>query len=419
MTPLQRIQLKQSELRKDLSVLLDKENREDAETATMNEKTLELRSLENDYQTAVMLSNEKEPEETLKETSQGKEIRSIIQQTSIADYMNEAARGIPVTGAALELRHAAFGKDEQGYIPIDMFLDTDEEGLEKRADAITNYTASHDAVPSNQMQIYDRVFARSSAAYLGIDMPSVDIGTAIFPRISAGTAADVRSPSEELDGTAATVLAEAINPVRLTASYTFTLESLSLVQGVEAALRRDLMATMMDKRDKLAIQGQAVSGTTSPKIDGLLNTLTDPTDPGTIASVLDYVTAGDGAVDGKYAVDDSEVAILTNPATWQHAMGLQIATSGFFLREYLNRERFRASGNMPDAVNTIAKAIRYASGASSMARGVVMPTWRGMQVINDRYTRAKTGEFLLTFIQMVGWKVVDTSMYSQLEFKIA
>ena len=259
------------------------------ETATMNEKTLELRSLENDYQTAVMLSNEKEPEETLKETSQGKEIRSIIQQTSIADYMNEAARGIPVTGAALELRHAAFGKDEQGYIPIDMFLDTDEEGLEKRADAITNYTASHDAVPSNQMQIYDRVYSRSSAAYLGIDMPSTDIGTAIFPRISAGTAADVRSPSEELDGTAATILAEPINPTRLTASYTFTLESLSLVQGVEAALRRDLMATMMDKRDKLAIQGQAVSGTTSPKIDGLLNTLTDPTDPTTIASVLDYV----------------------------------------------------------------------------------------------------------------------------------
>ena len=214
MTPLQRIQLKQSELRKDLSILLDKENREETENEAMNSKTLELRSLESDYQTAVMLANDPEPEETIKETSQGREIRSIIRQASLGDYLNEAARGIPVKGASLELRNAAFGSDQPGYIPIDMFLETDAEELETRADRITNYTPSHDAVPSNQMPIYERIFARSSAAYLGIDMPSVDIGTAIFPRISAGTEADVRSPSQELDGTAATISAEAIDPVR-------------------------------------------------------------------------------------------------------------------------------------------------------------------------------------------------------------
>lgn len=68
------------------------------------------------------------------------------------------------------------------------------------------------------------------------------------------------------------------------------------------------------------------------------------------------MTAYDGAVDGKYAISDSEVWLLVNPATWRHAMGLEVGTNGNsgLLRDMLPRDRFVASGNMPDTASNIA-----------------------------------------------------------------
>ena len=275
--------------------------------------------------------------------------------------------------------------------------------------ARTRVTNIGTAIQENQMSIAQRVFSQSSAAYLGVAMPSVGVGTVTYPRITAGTDGDVRSPTKALDGTAATISSESINPVRLTASYTYTLESLQLIQGFESALRNDLRAVLADKADSLAINGQAASGANSPKIDGLLNTLTNPTDPTAVALWTDYLSAYDDAVDGKYANTAGAVRLLVNAATFRHANLIVIGTNtGTLLRDRLSQDRFRVSGNMPDTVSTIAKAIRYASGASSVARGVIMPVWKGIQVINDMYTQSAKGEVHLTFVQMVGWKVVDS-----------
>ena len=67
-----------------------------------------------------------------------------------------------------------------------------------------------------------------------------------------------------------------INPVRVTASYTYGTETLSRIRGFEDALRMDVQSTLEDKMDFLALQGQAVANNVSPKVDGLLNSLTDP-----------------------------------------------------------------------------------------------------------------------------------------------
>ena len=81
--------------------------------------------------------------------------------------------------------------------------------------------------------------------------------------LTAGTTADIRSAGVEVDGTAAAITNKQINPVRLTASYTYGLESLQRIAGFEEALREDVEATLMDKRDDLAINGQAVAANVS------------------------------------------------------------------------------------------------------------------------------------------------------------
>ena len=116
--------------------------------------------------------------------------------------------------------------------------------MKQRADAVGDFASTHDAVPENTQPIAGRVFAASSSAYLGVRTPTFGVGVGNLPRITGGTLADVRSPGVELDGTAATIENVQVAPVRLTASFSTTVESFSLIPGLDAALKIELRNTL-------------------------------------------------------------------------------------------------------------------------------------------------------------------------------
>ena len=319
------------------------------------------------------------------------------------------ADGQTLDGASKELREAIFGANTLGYMPLEL--------LEFRADAVTNIPVSSDAVPSNVQPIMGRVFAESASQYLGVQSPTVAVGTNAYPRLSAGTTGDVRSDGVELDGSAASLVIESIAPVRLTASYTYGRETLSRVAGFEEALRADIQGVLSEKRDALAINGQAAVTDVSPKIDGIINSLADPTNPTDVAVWSDYLDAYDSHVDGKYASNDGQVRMLVNPENFRMARKLQIPTSGQLLREMLPSGRFRVSANMPATDATIATALTFASGASG--RGFFMPTWRGLEMLVDPYTLHKKGQRILSAVMMIGADLVDASAYKRIEFKLS
>ena len=342
--------------------------------------------------------------------AEGREVRRLLGRASIVDYLMEAEGQEALAGASKELRMATMGQDLPGYMPLEM--------LEHRVDAVSDIAA---AVQNNQQTIAPRVFNRGALAYLGVQTPSVPVGTVSYPRLTAGTAADVRDDGVELDGTAATLTTEEINPVRLTASYTYGTETLQRIRGFEEALRADLQETLQDKRDELGINGQAEVANTSPAIEGIINSLTNPSNPTAIATYADYLAAFDSMVDGKYALSGEEVRLLVNADTWQQAMGLVVPSGSggnMLFREYLPSARFRVSGNMPATPNNnFATALAVATGAP--ARGFFLPTWSGVQLIPDPYTLAKKGQRLLTAIMMVGFQMIDSASYRRLEFQVA
>ena len=337
------------------------------------------------------------------------EVYRLARRAAIADYLREAD-GATLTGAALELRQAVFGEDLRSYMPLEM--------LELRADAVSNIA---NPIQDNQMPIAPRVFAQSALGYLGIATPTVPVGTTSYPRLSAGTSADIRSDGVEVDGTAANITNEQINPVRLTASYTYGEETLQRILGFEEALRGDIQSTLQDKQDALGINGQAAVANVSPAFEGLLSALTDPAAPTAVAAYGDYLAAFDDAVDGKFAMTSDQVRLLVNAETFKQAMGLRVGTGGaaVLFRDQLPASRFRVSANLPAAVGDVAQAISYAAGAVGLARGFVMPTWAGVQLIVDPYTKAKAGQRILTAVMFVGGQMVDAAAYKQINFQLA
>ena len=245
---------------------------------------------------------------------------------------------------------------------------------------------------------------------------TVPVGTISYPRLSGGTEADVRSPGQELDGTVASLTTEAINPVRLTSSYTFSGESLVKVRGFEEALRRDVRGVLSEKRDQLAINGQAASGNTSPAVEGIISSLTNPTNPTVTKTALQVLADIDAAVDGRYASTSDQVRLLVDARAYKFALNLQIPTSGQLLRDRLDASRFRVSANMPAPASNDATIIRYAAGTPG--RGFFMPTWSGLEMVVDPYTLAKKGQRILTAIMHVGWQMVDSAAYARLEWQL-
>ena len=421
MTRLQKLQLEQSEIREKMGGLLDKEDKTAEDRTEMGQLSKRAQDLEVEVRAAIVIDEPETEVNTDEDNPETRELASLRRRSSIYDFVDEAVHGRGVDGASQEFRQAVLGEDQHGYLPLDLLLDDDRpDGIEQRADAVSNHRYGDPGEPAKS--IAARVFARgSSGVSRRDDADGSGRDDVVSPRITGGTLADVRSPGVELDGTVAALTTVSVNPVRLTASYTYSSESLTKIVGFEDAIRSDLQAVMMDKYDSLAINGQAVDGNNSPAVIGIIGSLTDPTNPTEVADWEDYLAAYDDRVDGKYAMTSEEVRMLVNTNTYQQALGLTVGTEGRagLLRDRLPSERFRVSANMPATASNIATGIAYAYGARNLARGYVMPTWRGVELIPDRITKAKAGQRVLTAIMHVGFAMVDNSAYSRLEFKTA
>ena len=383
---------------------------DDADAETLNGLTVRYQRIEAAYRAALIAESE-DAAANAPEDGQPAEVRGLIRRASLATFLLGAAEESDSRGAENELRAAVGLADFPNHIPVEMLLPA--ERIEDRADVASTQTT---ALQENQAGIIARVFAATAAAYAGADMPTVGVGQANYPVLTAGTTADVRSPGVGLDAAAATLGVETVLPVRATARYLWNMENAALVRGYEEALAADIRSVMGDKLDSLVINGQAAVANVSPAFEGILSALTDPTAASAQADWTDYLGAYTGRVDGKYSQDGSNVRLLVNPETFKHAWDLPAGTDGRagLLRSLLPGGRFRASANMPAGDSNVNAAIAFAMGNGM---GYVNPVWRGVQAIRDPYTGASEGQIALTLQMLTGGLMIRDAMYAQLSFK--
>lgn len=416
MTRVQKLQLKQSELRSKIADELDKAATE-REDGVLEDLTAQARTLEVELRAALVAESESDAPadtETPNEPEGGeqREYREMLDQALVTDYFREQD-GVKVDGASRELREHAMGSDRIGYIPIDILLEGEEREL--RADAVSNIDT---AIQDNQQSIAGRLFQRSDAMYLGAMMPTVAVGTVTYPRLTGGTSGYAPKLGVARDAGAATLESKSITPQRLTASYVWNLETLAKIRGWESALRQDLREVMNDKLDELILNGQAAEtdndGTDNEKFAGLLNTLTAGSDVG--AGAVDwkrFFSLYDDLVDGLLAYSDMDIALLVGVDTWKAFQPLEVGTNGNsgLLRDRIPRDRWRLSKRIAAKKSKKQQTLARLS-VPDRVRGLYVPTWRGMEVITDPYTRAAHGERKVTATMIVGSEIIDARAYS-------
>lgn len=230
----------------------------------------------------------------------GAEVRALIGRAELRNYVAAAVENRIVGGAEAELQAALETRTAQNggvMIPWELLDPGPTEAraaVEQRADAATTLGASS-GIGTVQDQIIQRVFAQTSAAFLGVRMVGVGVGQHSYPIITAGQTPDIKAAGAAHDATAATISASTIEPKRLTARYLIRVEDIAKLQGYEEALRQDLNGAMGERLDHFILNGDDA---TVPQWSGFFDALTDPAAPSAVADYAAFLKAYGGGVDG-------------------------------------------------------------------------------------------------------------------------
>lgn len=396
MTKSQKLAMRMSECRQRLNELTGLEELTDEQRSEMAALSVEYQKLEPEYRAALVVEDTDGGDgEERSEDGEGAEYRALVERSRLGVYLSEAITGRQVDGAEAELRSAVFGDAARdGLVPWEMLLPRQVD--EERQDVATSYASD---VGRNQQSIVARVFARTAAAFVGVDMPSVPIGDVSYPIFEDGDTADLQAKGGEHDAVAAMISAKTLDPVRLTARYLFNTVDAMRLSGLEEALRGDLRGTMGTELDKAILVGDGTAPAWSGFFDDAAST--GITNAANATAEVDYDRAAVLAslgIDGKHAASAMDVRLLFNVEGLQKLHSLFKTNGHYSAADYLreNSGGLMASDHAPAKNAKRVKLLLYRMGAGGM--NAVAPVWQGLEVIRDPYSQAAKGQVAITAV---------------------
>ena len=421
MTKSQQILVKQSESREKLNTLLaiEPDERTDDQRGEVGTLTETLTGLEPELRAALAAEGPTvETRETDNLDSEARERLELRGRATFGGFLLAALQGRVPAGAEGEYA-AAFGA-KAGAVPMDLW--EADRPVETRAATPAPTTGAGVTVAPVQ----PFVFAPSIAPRLGIDMPSVGSGGYSEMTISTALPAGAVAKGGDAADTAGALTAITANPRRISARMSVTLEDVAQIgqANFESALRQNVSMALSDEYDDQAIAGNG----TAPNVEGLIDQLTDPTNPTVAATFDDFVAAFADAIDGLWAATPGEVGIVANvdayklsAKTFRDGTGGQSRAGDVAFSDYAKAHYggWWTNKRMPATASTIARGIVFRMGRMGL-RTACHPTW-GTISIDDIYTGSRSGQRHFTVHALVGDKVllVQPGAYSLVEWKVA
>ena len=387
MTILQKLQLKQSEIRESINSLLGNDSRSETEQGELEKLTGEAQGLEVELRAAIVASPDPDETQTVEtEDAEIRQRRELSDQSDLARIYAAVIEHRQVDGRERELQ-TEFGLTGN-QIPLSML-----RGEEHRA-----VTPAPGNVGQNQSEIIPYIFPQSVAAFLMVDMPTVGVGEAVFPVLTKKL--DVRTPAESgvAAETTGSFSAEVLSPARLQAAFFYSREDRARFAGMDASLRQNLSAGLSDGLDQQVIAGG----------EGLLDgTNLDNHNVSTETTYALYRSQlGYGRVDGRFASSIADIRLVMGSATYGHAAG-EFRSNNAGDRAALEDLSSATGGVRVSAhVPAVASNKQNVIVRRGMRRDMVVPIWEGISLVPDPVTGIKKGEISITAIMLHAVKII-------------
>ena len=259
----------------------------------------------------------------------------------------------------------------------------------------------------DQRPIIPAIFPQSVAAFLGINGQTVGVGEAAFAVVS--TSASPGAPAEGSDQahSAAAFESAALVPARLQASLFFSVEDAARIQGLSDSLRMNLADALSDELDD-----QILTNSTNGLLAGtnLANNNTSTLD--TFVTLKKRVVYD--SIDGQYAANAGDLRIVMGSATYGFAGSVYRGNNSDVdgIESITGKVAgVRVSSHVP-AVSGNKQNLVVARGT---AQHVAVALWSGMDLIEDPYSMAKSGEVILTARMLHAIKILRAAGYRKVQ----
>ena len=393
MTPIQTLEIRAGEIRRRLSEIGGMADLTDETRSELD--ALKLEYADNDSKRAALTIAGDAPRTPIEtRSSEGREFRALVNRANVGEIFDAALSKRSVDGASAEIQKH-YGLD-QNQVPLALLVRSwpDSDELETRA-----VTPAPTNVGEVQQSIVPYVFPQGAGSFLGVDMPTVPVGEAVFPVLTSTL--DVGTPAENAAQaeTTGAFSADVLSPSRIQASFFYSREDRARFAGMDAALRENLNEGLTDGLDKAIIGANLLAGT------NLANNNVSTAD--TFATYLANLVWGQ--IDGRYAAMTSDLAIVVGAETYAD-LGATYRNNSVD-RSALDRVMeltggVRVSAHVPAAAGTPKKQNAVIRRGMSMT--AVAPVWEGVTVIPDEVTKAGTGQIVVTAVMLYAVKVLRT-----------
>ena len=391
--------------RRELGALMDiprEERAEDFDGKLEAAKTA-ITTAQVTHQTAALA--EPEHQETREETTgveaADREMRQLEKRASVGDVFDSIISGHQIAGAMAELQVERGMKSNEFSVRQLM-------GLETRATVVVPAN-----VQGNQQPIIPYMFPQSVGSFLGINMPVVPVGTAIFPVLT--TALSVEALAEAAAGTEtdASFSGDMLLPSALQASVRYSLEDRARFAGLESSLRQFLSDGLADGFDKQLIVGAG----------GLLGTGGLTLRSGDAAAIADLsaykgLVFDSATLDGRFASMAGDVRLVFGSDGYAHAGNIYRGNQGdVSALDTLIRTTagVRISAHVPAAGNDNDQDVIVRKGSGP---DMVAPIWENISV-SDEYTQASKREIILTAVMLQNRKILRSDGFERRAVQVA
>ena len=344
-----------------------------------------------------------EQEEGTTVDSEALELRQLEKDSSMGDIAAGVMSNHPCEGASRELQQHHHLKGNQ--IPLALMR---SPMVEERSSGIT---PGPSAAGGDQRPIIPAVFPQSVAAFLNIAGQSVEVGEAAFAVVS--TSASPGAPAEGAEQAHSTAAFESASlvPTRLQASLFFSVEDAARIAGLSDALRMNLSDALADELDD-----QILTNATNGLFSGTNLADHNASATGTFVTLKKRVVYD--AIDGKYATNAGDLRVVLGSASYAFAGGVYRGNNSDVdaLESIMGKVAgVRVSSHVP-AVASSKQELVVARGT---AQHVAVALWNGIDLIEDPYSMAKTGEVILTARMLHAIKILRKDGFRKVELQHA
>ena len=385
MTNRQKLELRQFVIRSRLAELGATESTEESK-AEINTMAVEYGA--NESKIAAYMVAGDEPTEVVTSRKETEERAELYAEASVGDLVYALVNGRSGVqeGAMKELQ------EEHGLADNEIHI----RQLSPESYAVTPAPGD---VGQEQQTIVPYVFPQACAAFLGVDMPTVGVGEAVFPVLTKEL--DVHTPNENADAdeTTGQFSADVLSPSRIQASFFYSRESRAKMKGLDESLRENLSMGLADGLDKEIIAGS----------NGLLaGTNLANHNVNTVSSYSSYMEElGFGRVDGRYAAMTSDLRILMGSNTYGNSGDLYRAGAS---NESALEKLMRITGGVKVSphVPAVSGQKQNAIVRLGLRRDMVAPIWENVALVPDEVTLIKKGQIQITAIMLHSVKILRT-----------